>query len=629
MNFDNEITKNIKKENTINEYIKNMEKYNPVHIKQKEYIEALVNDIYENDIKDIISIVPCRCGIGKSTSINAILYQLANSGIGKALKPLDGYGAIFITDNVERLNKTYNYSNLYTFAYLMKYKEDSIEEENRKTFGEQIKEQYNFPILLITTQKYFKMTKEERQVLYKWRGGTRELCLIDEKPYLIKSVAITERYLSKIRIALEEVKKCDDKTYLLNTWKIIYNDLDIIRDRMASTYTTMWLKNSKKSLLFSEDEDKKFFKILSQYVTTTIYEDTLRLKDIYTNGCLFVSSDNKDTDNSRQFILTYNNIDKFDTDKCKYYILDATSKFDIDYLLEKKALKYMNIDDEKADKDIRVNMIPFSTSQKKLKETGEYSNTDVICGWINKSFSENLLVACNRGTNGMIYNRFNNNLDTENIEYFGNIKGKNEYESLKEMVHIGFNRFSDIAYLETYIVLYDMANKFNNSVDADIQEEINTLLNSEKGQFTDLKMRGIFRSKCIVDTVQNVMRIKCRHFTNTDKCTIWIITSLLYEDVVRRVASNIGAEYYTFSPTEFEEAKTMSRKPNEGKDMTNPQKIKTYFNKITNGTIIKMADIIAGSGCDRNAVKNAVKKNPELNKWFDEHKGEKRGQYVI
>ncbi|MGN2337985.1 hypothetical protein ACTFIN_07635 [Clostridium cagae] len=289
----------------------------------------------------------------------------------------------------------------------------------------------------------------------------------------------------------------------------------------------------------------------------------------------------------------------------------------------------MNIDDEKADKDIRVNMIPFSTSQKKLKETGEYSNTDVICGWINKSFSENLLVACNRGTNGMIYNRFNNNLDTENIEYFGNIKGKNEYESLKEMVHIGFNRFSDIAYLETYIVLYDMANKFNNSVDADIQEEINTLLNSEKGQFTDLKMRGIFRSKCIVDTVQNVMRIKCRHFTNTDKCTIWIITSLLYEDVVRRVASNIGAEYYTFSPTEFEEAKTMSRKPNEGKDMTNPQKIKTYFNKITNGTIIKMADIIAGSGCDRNAVKNAVKKNPELNKWFDEHKGEKRGQYVI
>ncbi|NFO65452.1 hypothetical protein FDC27_00425 [Clostridium botulinum] len=629
MNFDNEITKNIKKENTINEYIKNMEKYNPVHIKQKEYIEALVNDIYENDIKDIISIVPCRCGIGKSTSINAILYQLANSGIGKALKPLDGYGAIFITDNVERLNKTYNYSNLYTFAYLMKYKEDSIEEENRKTFGEQIKEQYNFPILLITTQKYFKMTKEERQVLYKWRGGTRELCLIDEKPYLIKSVAITERYLSKIRIALEEVKKCDDKTYLLDTWKIIYNDLDIIRDRMASTYTTMWLKNSKKSLLFSEDEDKKFFKILSQYVTTTIYEDTLRLKDIYTNGCLFVSSDNKDTDNSRQFILTYNNIDKFDTDKCKYYILDATSKFDIDYLLEKKALKYMNIDDEKADKDIRVNMIPFSTSQKKLKETGEYSNTDVICGWINKSFSENLLVACNRGTNGMIYNRFNNNLDTENIEYFGNIKGKNEYESLKEMVHIGFNRFSDIAYLETYIVLYDMANKFNNSADADIQEEINTLLNSERGQFTDLKMRGIFRSKCIVDTVQNVMRIKCRHFTNIDKCTIWIITSLLYEDVVRRVASNIGAEYYTFSPTEFEEAKTMSRKPNEGKDMTNPQKIKTYLNKITNGTIIKMADIIAGSGCDRNAVKNAVKKNPELNKWFDEHKGEKRGQYVI
>lgn len=628
MKFDNEITKSLKKQNTIDEYIKNMGKYNTVHIKQKEYIEKLVEDIYENDIKDIISIVPCRCGIGKSTSINAILYQLANSGFGKATKPLDGYGAIFITDNIERLNKTYNYGDLSTFAYLMKYKEDDIEYENRKTFGKQIAEQYNFPILLMTTQKYFKMSKEERKVLYKWRGGTRELCLIDEKPYLIQSVAITEKYLSKIRIALEEVKKCDDKTYLLNTWKIIYNELDIIRDRLASTYTTMWLKNSKKSLLFSEDEDKKFFNVLSKYVTTSIYEDTVRLRDIYTNGCLFVSSDSKDTDNSRQFILTYNNMDKFDTDKCKYYILDATSKFDIDYLLDKKVLKYMSIDDEKADKDIRVNMIPFSTSQKKLKSIGEYSNTDVIGGWINKSFDDNVLVACNRGTNGIIYNRFDNILDTQNIEYFGNIKGKNEYESLKEMVHIGFNRFSDIAYLETYIVLYDMANKFNNSNDTDILEEINTLLNSEKGQFTDLNMRAIFRSKCIVDTVQNVMRIKCRHFTNTDKCTIWIITSSLYEDVVKRVVNNIGAEFYILTPNEFEEAKTMSRKPNEGKDMTNPQKIKTYLNGISKGTVLKMADIIAGSGCNRDAVKNAIKKNPELNKWFNEHKGDKRGQYI-
>lgn len=625
----NERMKELKKQKTIDEYIKNMSKYNTVHPKQKEYIATLVNDIYDNDIKDIVSIVSCRCGIGKSTSINAILHQLANSSIGDALEPIDGYGAIFITDSLDRLNKTYEYDKLSTFAYEMNYKEDELECENRKTFVEQIKEQYNFPILLMTTQKYFKMTKEERKVLYKWRGGTRELCLIDEKPYLIKSIAITERYLSNIRIALEEVKKCDDKKYLLDTWRIIYNELDIIRDRMANKYTTMWLKNSKKSLLFSEDEDKKFFDILSQYLSTNIYENTLRLRDIYSNGCLFVSSDNKDTDNSRQFILTYNNMDKFDTDKCKYYILDATSKFDIDYLLDKQVLQYMNIDDEKDDKDIQVNMIPFSTSQKKLKESGEFSNANVIGKWINDSFNDKILVACNRGANGSIYNKFNRILDTDNIEYFGNIKGKNEYESLTEMVHVGFNRFSDIAYLETYIVLYDMANKFNKNTDLEIEAEIIKLLESEKGQFTDIYMKAIFRSKCIVDTVQNVMRIKCRHFANTDKCSIWIITSGMYEDVVTRIANNIGGVLYKFLPKDFEEAKTMSRKPNEGKDMTNPQKIKTYLNALTNGTTIKMADIISGSGCDRNAVKNAIKKNPELNKWFDEHKGEKRGQYII
>lgn len=619
----NEQIKQIKILKTIDEYIAEMSKWNPVHNKQKEFIETLVKHIYENNDNNI-EVVPARCGMGKSTAINSILYRLVNGIFGETTTPINGYGAILVTDSLERLEKTYEYKKLKNFTYLMKYNNDIIEAENRNDFREQVKEQFKYPIILLTTQKYFKMTKEERNILYKWYGGTRELCLMDEKPYLTKTIEINERYLADISVSLDEIKKCDDKVYILKTWKSIYNNLDVIREAMADKYTTMWLKNSKKCLLFSEDEDKKFFDVLSKYVKSCVYDDVLRLKDIYTQGCLFIASNNIDTDNSRKFILLYNNMDKFDVDKCKYYILDATAKFDIDYKIDKR-IKYMAIDDKKEDKDIRVNMIPFSTSQKKLKETGEYSNTNVIANWINKNFTD-VLVACNRGSNGVIYNKLNKLLKTNNIEYFGNIKGKNSYESLNEMVHIGFNRFSDVTYLESYIILYDMASKFNKSANEDILEEINTLLKTEKGQFIDLKMKTVFVSKCVVDTVQNVMRIKCRHFTNTDKCNIWIITSKYYEDIVLRVADNIGADFKTFLPKEFEDVKVMSRKPMEGKEMTNPQKVMKYLNSLDKGAVIKTKDIYNKTGLTSKEFDKA-KNNENVSKWFKEHTI-KRGQYI-
>ncbi|WP_346874207.1 hypothetical protein [Clostridium sp. UBA5988] len=619
----NEQIKQIKILKTIDEYIAEMSKWNPVHNKQKEFIETLVKHIYENNDNNI-EVVPARCGMGKSTAINSILYRLVNGIFGETTTPINGYGAILVTDSLERLEKTYEYKKLKNFTYLMKYNNDIIEAENRNDFREQVKEQFKYPIILLTTQKYFKMTKEERNILYKWYGGARELCLMDEKPYLTKTIEINERYLADISVSLDEIKKCDDKVYILKTWKSIYNNLDVIREAMADKYTTMWLKKSKKCLLFSEDEDKKFFDLLSKYVKSCVYDDVLRLKDIYTQGCLFIASNNIDADNSRKFILLYNNMDKFDVDKCKYYILDATAKFDIDYKIDKR-IKYMAIDDKKEDKDIRVNMIPFSTSQKKLKETGEYSNTNVIANWINKNFTD-VLVACNRGSNGVIYNKLNKLLKTNNIEYFGNIKGKNSYESLNEMVHIGFNRFSDVTYLESYIILYDMASKFNKSANEDILEEINTLLKTEKGQFIDLKMKTVFVSKCVVDTVQNVMRIKCRHFTNTDKCNIWIITSKYYEDIVLRVADNIGADFKTFLPKEFEDVKVMSRKPMEGKEMTNPQKVMKYLNELAKGTIIKTKDIYSKTGLTVKEL-NKAKSNENVSKWFKEHTI-KRGQYI-
>lgn len=622
-----ELIKDFKIEMTVGEYTDNINKFSIIHEKQKKFIETVTNEIYKEEEGYYIKVINSRCGIGKSTAIKSILHNLVSDCCFGEPNPKNyrGYGAIFITDSLRGLEDVYNYKNLKEYTYLLKYDGDNIESENKKSFKEQIKEQYRFPIIMLTTQRYFKMSREERNVLYKWAYGTREICIFDEKPYLTETIEVTEEYLSSIRIALEKIRKCEDKIKILDSWKKIYDDLDYIRDNMSEKYNTMWLKNSKNTLLFNADEDKKFFDLLSNYVSSKIYDDVIRLKDIYSKGCLFISSNNVDTDNSRKFALIDNNMDKFDLDKCQYYIFDATAKFDIDYKIDPIVIKYLSIDDKKEDRDITVTMIPYSTSQKKLKKNKtEYSNINTICKWIKSEMKEDVLVECNRGTNGIIYNGFTKELN--NVEYFGNIKGKNNYADLKKCVHVGFNRASDVVYLETFIALTKRNKEWNKMNESEINQQIEVLLSTEKGQFKTQMMSNIFRSKCIIDTVQNIMRIKCRNFSNTEHCNIYIITSDNYKDIVLRIADVIGAGFKTELPQIFEESKLMNRKPIEGKELTNPQKIMKYLNELEKGTVIKTKDIYENTGLNKKQFDKAKKNNIICN-WFKKHTI-KRGQYI-
>lgn len=622
----NELVREFKVDMTTGEYVNNINKFGEVHPKQKKFIETITNEIYKNKEENDIKVIPSRCGIGKSTAIKSILHNLVSECcFGKPNpKNYKGYGAIFITDSVRGLEDVYSYKNLNQYTYLLKYDGDNIESLNKKSFKEQIQDQYKFPIIMITTQRYFKMTQEERNILYKWAYGTREVCIFDEKPYLTETIEVSEEYLANIRISLEKIRKCEDKTKILDSWKKIYDDLDYIRDNMSEKYNTMWFKNSKNTLLFNVDEDKKFFNLLEKYVTSKIFDDVVKLKDIYSNGCLFISSNNIDTDNSRKFVLINDNMDKFDLNKCQYYIFDATAKFDIDYTID-DSINYLNIDDKKDKKDIMVTLIPYSTSQKRLKESdGEYSHINTICKWI-KTIKDDVLVECNRGSNGIIYNRFLKELN--NVEYFGNIKGKNNYAEFNNCVQVGFNRASDVVYLETFIALTNKGKEWNTMEESSIDKEIEVLLSTEKGKFKSVMMLGIFRSKCIVDTVQNIMRIKCRNFSNTEPCNIYIITNDNYKDIVLRIVDIIGADFKTELPHIFEESKIMSRKPIEGKELTNPQKIAKYIGGLEKGTIIKTKDIYNATGLNNKQFEKA-KKNDMISKWFTEHTV-KKGQYII
>ncbi|WP_160684750.1 hypothetical protein [Clostridium sp. C2-6-12] len=614
-----------------------------VHEKQVKFAEDLTKIVYNDDNFEKVNIYPARCGMGKSVIIKALLDNLVNNYgfIGKVKREdmLEPYGAIVITDIIDRLKEIMDSEGLQDRCYLFQgVSEEELETNCVKEFKEKVQEQFKYPILLISTQKYFKMSKEEREFMYKWAEGKREVAFIDEKPILTNEDIINEKFLSEINIALDGCREGDDKDYLLKTFKRIKDNLDDIRTDYSKQYDTMWIKKSKETLLINADADKKFYEVLENNVSRYIFEKVKILQRIYSEGCLFVNKKDEDQDNSRQFMLLNDNSDKFDTDKCKYHILDATAYFDIDYTIDKELFKYIEIDDKKEKSDINIHHIPFSASQRTFKKNPQA--IEATCKWINNTCGDDVFVSTYGKKKGL-FQKFEKQLDTKDVAYYGAIKGRNDWNNKSTMVHVGFNRQSDIVYLLTYLYInMKQAKKhkfnWNEEPEEKIKEMIDTLLKvhsegSQKGMFEDILMGYIMRSKIVVDAEQNIMRIKCRHFANEDICNVFIIAGKTYTSYVQMLCERLNATpmYYDTLPIEFEEYKLESRKSNvEGKEKTNPQILKECLEKLEIGKSVKMKDIIELSGLSRDQIKGCIKKNTYIKTWFDEHKGEKNGQYV-
>lgn len=234
---------------TVGEYLGNIKNNcGGYHKKQEDFAYRVIEEFLKSGNRNKITVFPDRCGLGKSTLLKSFIHNFA-------LEPFIGFGdsnivnkmphgAIIVTDRLEQLEKILNYKNLKKVCYLFKYDKEDIESKNRMSFIEQMKQAYTYPVILISTQKYFSLEESQRIRLYtygwsEWNSKSkkyeltkksREICIIDEKPIITNNITIDEEYLSKIGIAIDNSFENKEKQYLIDTWKKIKNDIDYIRD---------------------------------------------------------------------------------------------------------------------------------------------------------------------------------------------------------------------------------------------------------------------------------------------------------------------------------------------------------------------------------------------------------------
>lgn len=561
-----------------------------------------------------VNIVPAPCGFGKSILIRSYMKaSVTYAGFNTDPKEYKGNGFVIVTDLFERFNKFDNDPILKESTYLMKY------DEQGENFIQQVKEQYNYPILLMSTQKYFKLNNSEREFIFTWKNGERKTVIFDEKPYFYNSIEIDDKFINNIDTEIGDIKETNDKDFMKAEIYSLREYLDrekAILARKSDKSIYIYWRGSRQHL--STDDDR-FFKLANKYLPLDTRKNLKIIKYILKNGAIFVNKKNENLkDNRRYFFIIKDNKKEFylNKDKAKFWIFDATADDGVDVEYNRDYINRIPIKYNKNYK-VKIENINISTSKNALRNKDQ---NKIIQKYIYKNYNIQDFILTHKDYNKLYKNKF------KNSSYFNGIKGSNEYKDVTKMAQIGLNRYSDIAYLQIYLSLN--FSKYEHMKNNIIESEniLNELLEMKSGNFTNIEMNKIMYSKLLVDIEQNIFRTKLRDYSNKDEIKIDLIyNSDTFEKLNEILQNRLNVDVAISTPIEIIENKIDSRK---NKKESNSQRIKRWFRENEGRGETSINDILNNCNLTKKQLDKAKEKNSNFKLWLKDRKI-KKGIYDV
>lgn len=596
-----------------------------IDIKQEKFYDDILKKLYLNENKGKINVVPVRCGFGKSLVIKVFLKEL----VKKKMKEDEMDGVIVVTDNLKRLKEIRDFPGLEDMCYLMQH-ENETGEEIIDGFKKQIKKQSQYPILLMTSQKYELLSEKMRNMFYRWKNGIRNLVIFDEKPFFYRVTEIDVKFMSVIKQQIDYMNEGNKKKYLLGEYRIIENKIDDLKEELADGKQQIkWVKGKgiDNSILGNIEVEEIFLNTVKHNLSPDIYLRINKILQLYKKGGLFVNRKNKEVENSRFFCLLESNFEKFDIDKVNYWIFDATAKFDLEYY-GNSVFNIQKVDDKKNENlkifNINENMSKQAIFRKKNIKIEGLNN------FIKKNTNnnENFLV--------LSYSKIINKIKIrENGEklYFGNTKGYNNFREIKKMFHVGWNRQNDYYYLGIYLLLNpELINNLNSVTDKEANIEICNLLTYKKVKnvnqllFEKEELNEIMINKIFIDFEQNIYRTKLRDFNNNEQIVLYVFNGKceLKKELYELIEKWHNVKIETISTSEFAETKILSRK---NKKESIAQRLVFWWKNYDWKHELHITEILKLVGITRTQFKGAKAENMELREFINKNKGSKKSYY--
>lgn len=552
-----------------------------------EELKQFINKhIKEDTDTNKLSVLPLPCGVGKSEYIKYLLAEAIQRN----------KGLIVVTDSVERLN---DYVMNGQDDFLIEYLQRNLNRVSILTSDTLSKEVLTIsykPIILMTTQRYFSLDREE---IIKLTTGSikRDRIIFDEKIYILESRKLTVKSLNDIATALREgldnTVVDDDKQWLIGQ----YDQLNAVlqqrlRENEESNNNTA---NFRREVFFDADgltisvDDDKFNTLISRYRTLLrrynpeVLKDLKAIDKLLIDGAITsqkVKSKSSNQDYQNYFTVVINNVDRLINVGAKVFVMDGTADISPEYKLN--CVDMIDCTPFKRDlSKLTINIVNVNTSKGKL--TSKSSKTDNLIKSIIDYIKSDPQDYNTIFTYQSIEHRFKDQF--KNVNHFGNIKGSNQYREVNNICQVGLNRWSELIY-----VLY--ANEIGRCNDLD-ESLIKRIYDVET----------IDRIRCsliLSDIEQNIYRCSIRNNGNKHKCNYMILfntieRSKLFKDykplvtMLERRYKPLGAMINVIdTPPKFKLLKAEER---NSENETSLQKFNEWFKRQPKGRLFKRSDL--------------------------------------
>lgn len=632
--------------------------------KQIQFFRDAFETIINNRDTSKVTCFSPRCGIGKSTFIHTFMHCCISDNFWNGRH--EPQGLVVITDSIKRLEELSNsvkdkvsaerewgeiFKEWGIESHYREFENSVIVLKANEPFMEQLIKQHYRPIVLLSTQRYFMLTKSVRDQLfkfsYKGKSLKRDIVIFDECPQFSETITIDSDNLTRIESALYKglSDEVHDKEFVIREFKTfkdrLLDQMDEKEKLLTDSNVTMYWKDKRYSSI--TPNDTLLFRILSENLEpltkqyNCIMKDMLCLQEIAKNGAIFNSVKKKHGNYERSFVMVLDNRDFFYIGKDKkFFVFDATADIDPRYDLDYVEI----ISGEKYNKQLnmRITNVKMSTSKNILCKNSKKSimTTNAITNYLKSKIKYG--IGKQREILIVVYSdllrRFQK--DFRNVGYFGNLKGFNDFKDLQRMAHIGMNRFPNMAYffiycgcnMETYNKLMEMT-----------EDESLTFFDS-LGKNHNKEYEGVITSimlRCMLaDFEQNIFRLAIRNYDNLDNVHIWTFYNT-DDDLYNNLSSMIEERYkcygvdfeYEDTPEEIKIEKVKNRKPPQGKKMTNAQKIISWREQLEVGTEYKVQTLLKETGLNDKQFQKAKSNNEMIAKIFESDKTDKKGYYRV
>lgn len=585
--------------------------------KLKKFLDEHISQSKDTSKADLF---PIPCGVGKSKYIRYAISDHINAN----------KGLIVVTDSIDRLNKyigDYDDEELSNYIDRNRYRIAVLTNDN---ISDEIKTLTYKPIVLLTTQRYFNLTKEKIISLTTFKNGKREKIIIDERPLIYEILRVDIATVDTIDIMLHQTLDNtideSEKQWLIEEWEqftAYFKQLIKEYESQNTTYQfTIWHKAGRPPTLTTDDE--RFIQLVNKYRIQLNSRDCNTLKNILAtlqiieNGATFVSykrtkeSTTGDTIDvyENYFSVVVDNTEKMVNVGAKVFIFDGTGDIlpDYDsYFINKIDCSQFQRRYER----LTINCVDIpNVTKSKLCGRNRKKLISDISTYANSLPYDIYVVFSHKPTEKEFRKHF------KIFNHFGNIKGRNDYNDFNNILQVGLFRYPDVVYSD--ITGFYLLNQ-NPKVKTKIMTE---------NQFADTQ-RDVMNRYILCDIEQNLMRSKIRNLDNDENCIYTILFNAKeYGQLIDMLSERFPKANIQIidTPTSFLLEKTKERKT---KKESISQIIVNWLMAQPKGRIFKTSEMLAELNITNKQLDKTKTKNKSLTKILNDLRTDKRGYYKI